>query len=283
MGEGEGALRSATPHRLPALADASGHRERLSGTNLPSVQCDMTLSPLSSPSLICRPFTVHGRDVSLPAVQDIIWSGSTNGIPIYYFLDFCPLLICHIQKHACIKAHTSHIRAHGPQHSVFIWSPPTPSLQQNMHCLPSEETLIRNESFWSVAVGCQIWTDIIIPKNNTSLPPFNIHSHTFSLPLCVRSTARVPKGVLLARNPNGLYPVAENTRHPRTPVILCSFFFFLWLKYNVETLLFLAFPAPAAPFTLNCLMHLHYVSRIGKKTKTSIPLLRLGSCLFFPC
>lgn len=59
----------------------------------------------------------------------------------------------------------------------------------------------------------------------------------------------MPKGVLLVRNPNGLYPVAENTRHPRTPVILCSFFFFLWLKYNVETLLFLAFPAPAAPFT----------------------------------
>lgn len=68
VARGEGDLGSATPHRLPGLADASGHPERLTGTNLPSVKCEMTLSPLLSPSLICRSFTVHRRDVSLSAV-----------------------------------------------------------------------------------------------------------------------------------------------------------------------------------------------------------------------
>lgn len=40
----EGGVGSATPQKLPVLADASGHRERLTGTTIPSVQCDMTLS-----------------------------------------------------------------------------------------------------------------------------------------------------------------------------------------------------------------------------------------------
>lgn len=58
MGVGGGELGSATPHRLPALADMSGRGERLTSTNLPSVRCDMTLSPLAAPSLMCRSFTV---------------------------------------------------------------------------------------------------------------------------------------------------------------------------------------------------------------------------------
>lgn len=51
---GEVAPGSVTPHRLPVLADLSGRPERLTGTELHPVQCDMTLSPLSLPSLMCR-------------------------------------------------------------------------------------------------------------------------------------------------------------------------------------------------------------------------------------
>lgn len=57
---GEGAPGSVTPHRLPVLADESGRPERLTGTELHPVQCNMTLSPLPLPSLMCRWFTVKG-------------------------------------------------------------------------------------------------------------------------------------------------------------------------------------------------------------------------------
>lgn len=44
IGGGAREFSSVMPHWLPLLADVSGHRERLTGEELPSVQCDMTLS-----------------------------------------------------------------------------------------------------------------------------------------------------------------------------------------------------------------------------------------------
>lgn len=157
----------------------------------------MTLSPLPSPALMWRSLTVHelwgpwvGSFTLCCVGHHKEWQHKES--PINYFLDFCPSLICRIQTHDGTRTHTNsrpcnckHISM--PHTRTQSYGPPLP--RPEMHCLLSERTLIRNESFWSVAVGCQISSDIISPKNSL-LPPFNIHSYTFSLPLCICNTVR---------------------------------------------------------------------------------------------
>lgn len=166
----------------------------------------MTLSPLPSPALMWRSLTVH--ELWGP------WVGSFTlccvghhkerqhkESPINYFLDFCRSLICRIQTNDGTRTRTNsrpcnckHISM--PHTHTQCYGPTLP--RPETHCLPSEQTLIRNESFWSVAVGCQISSDIISPKNSL-LPSFNIHSYTFNLPLCICNTVR---RVCIQRCPN---------------------------------------------------------------------------------
>ena len=146
--------------------------------------------------------------------------------PIYYIPNFCPLLIRHAHTHTHIhtQRHATNIHTHAPHmhHTALcIWSAP-------LHSRNALSPFINKKwvPFWSVAVSCQIWTDIIIPENNTSSSHLLTYTPTHSGSLCAYGSAArgppVPEGVLLMCNPNGLYPVAENALHPRAPVILCS-------------------------------------------------------------
>lgn len=137
-------------------------------------------------------------DLSLCVVWDIIKSGSTKRAQLTIFWIFAVLWsvayrlmteLAHAQTVAHATVNTYPCRT--LTHSVMV--PPCPAQKHIV-----SRTLIRNESFWSVAVGCQISSDIISPKNSL-LPSFNIHSYTFNLPLCICNTVR---RVCIQRCPN---------------------------------------------------------------------------------
>lgn len=129
------------PQRVASVGEAFSHPQRLTGTHRFSVGCDTTLS---TPSLMCRLFTVHelGGCLSLCVWLDIMPSGSTKRTQLIIFWIFASFFDLsqtpkriHDRKHtqnSCLRLNTHSPTPHTPRRKVFGHL----FLAEEMCCLP---------------------------------------------------------------------------------------------------------------------------------------------------